>query len=144
MAASRIAGPSVVPRRTVGEWALRSDRCYRSPFADVAVDMILTDPEGGRHVMPSFFDGEGTWRVRFNPGLPGRWTFRTASRPANPDFDQEGSFEVTPRDAPGFLKADSSVGWGFRFEDGTPVLIRGDTTYDLFGFDLCGGDVDGY
>ncbi len=139
-----ISGPATVLRRTVAEWVMRSGRRYRSPFADVVLDMILTDPTGREHRMPGFHDGGGTWRVRFNPGLSGRWTFRTRSRPTNPDLDHEGFFEVTPREAPDFLRADPTVGWGFRFEDGTPVLIRGDTAYDLFGFDLCGGDVDGF
>jgi hypothetical protein len=139
-----MTGPDTLARRSVGEWSFRSDRGYYSPFADVEVDADFTAPSGAVLTMPGFFDGDGTWRVRFNPGEAGRWTARLRSRPANPDLEAEWTFDVTDRAHRGFLRATPQQNWGFTFEDGTPAFLSGDTTYDLFGMDYCGGNVAGF
>jgi hypothetical protein len=138
-----------LPRRTVGEWTLRSDRDYENPFADVAVDALFTSPSGETFAMPGFYDGihgdgANTWCVRFNPGDPGRWTYRTVSRPTDPDLDQEGTFEVVAAEDRGSLKATPGRAWGFQYESGEAVFLLGDTTYNLFGMAHCGGDVEGF
>ena len=83
-----------VPVRSVGEWSLRSDRAYDNPFSDVVVDAAFAAPSGKVVTVPAFYDGEGTWRVRFNPDEVGQWTYRTVSRPGDRDLDREGTFEV--------------------------------------------------
>ena len=138
------SGPSSLPQRTVGEWQVRSGSAYATPFADVAVEAVFTGPDGGSVTMPGFHDGDGTWKVRFNPGQPGRWTFAISSRPANPDLAASGAFEVTPRDFHGFLRATPGQGFGFSYENGDPVFLFGDTVYNLFGMNWCGGDVGGF
>jgi hypothetical protein len=134
-------GPSSLSVRTVGEWSFTSDRSYVSPFADVTVDGHFTAPSGRTVVMPAFYDGDGTWRLRFNPGEAGRWTFRVTTRPHNPDLEVEGAFEATTKPSRGTLRATPDVAWGYSFEDGSPFLPIGDTVYDLIGMELCGGDV---
>jgi hypothetical protein len=136
--------PQQVPRRTVAEWEFVSRRTYESPFADVQVDGVFTAPSGATHVMPAFYDGDGLWRLRFNPGEAGRWTARLTSRPPNPDLEAEFAFDVADREAKGFVRATPGDAWGFRHENGDPVFISGDTTYDLFGMEYCGGDVAGF
>lgn len=128
-------------RRTVAEWSVRSARVYESPFADVQVDGHFTAPSGAVRVMPAFHDGDGTWKVRFSPDEPGNWRLRVVSRPTDTELDAEFDFEVEPRESRGFLKATPGEAWGFRFENGDPAFISGDTTYDLFGMDYCGGNV---
>jgi hypothetical protein len=134
--------PEELACREVGEWSLTSGRDYRLPFVDVEVEGVFTAPSGGRFAMPGFHDGEGTWRVRFSPGEPGRWSYRIASRPEDPELTAEGAFEVTASQARGFLRATPGEAWGFRFESGEPVLVFGDTTYNLFGMAHCGGPVE--
>ena len=131
-----------LPYRTVGEWAFASRREYARPFADVTLDGVFTAPSGRELRMPGFYDGGGVWRVRFNPGEAGRWSYRTVSRPADPDLDRTGEFRVTPRETRGFLRATPGRGWGFAYENGDPVFLLGDTTYNLFGMAFCGADVD--
>ena len=138
-----------LPCRTVGEWALYSGRDYKNPFFDVIVDATFTGPTGRAWTVPAFYDGVGPggshiWRVRFNPGEAGRWTYRTVSRPANPDLDQGGAFEVTATGARGFLQSAPGQAWGFGYESGEPAFLLGDTVYNLFGMACCGGDVEGF
>ena len=132
-------------KRQVAEWAFRSRQSYDSPFADVQVDAQFTAPSGATFLMPGFYDGDGTWKVRFNPGEAGSWSARLLSRPANPDLQQSFTFEVEDAaEGPGFLRATPGDAWGYRFENGDPVFISGDTTYDLFAMQYCGGDAEGF
>ena len=141
-------GPKKVALRTVGEWEVRSPKDYaanhRSPFADVQVEADFTSPSGMIQTMPGFYDGNGVWRVRFNPGEVGGWKVSIRSRPHDEALTGSGSFDVTSRKSRGFLKATPGEAWGFKFESGEPVFIMGDTVYDTFGMDYCGGDVDGF
>lgn len=131
-------------KRQVAEWSFTTTREYENPFADVAVDAVFTSPGGTARTMPLFYDGDGQWKLRFNPGEAGTWQVTLASRPANPDFARSFSFEVENAETRGFLRATPGEAWGFRFEDGTPAFLSGDTTYDLFGMAYCGGNVEGF
>jgi hypothetical protein len=133
-----------IPRRTVGEWALESAKAYDNPFGDVALEATFTGPSGRSFTIPGFYDGDGTWRVRFNPNEVGRWTYATAARPADPHLAAEGAFEVTANEALGTLVATPGRAWGFCYESGEPAFLLGDTVYNLFGMAHCGGDVQGY
>lgn len=133
--------PETVSYRTVGEWTWQSRPIYPNPFIDVTLDVTFTAPSGKSFTLPGFYDGQDTWRVRFNPNEVGRWRYHSSSRPANAELNQEGSFEVTPNQTVGFLQATPGRAWGFHYESGEPVFILGDTTYNLFGMAHCGADV---
>ena len=136
--------PTTLPRRTVGEWTIRSQHVYSEPFADVAVDAVFTAPSGQTLTVPAFYDGDNTWRVRFNPGEAGAWSMRTVAVPADPDLAIERFFEVTEHAARGFLQATPGQAWGFAYESGEPAFILGDTTYNLFGAAHCDLDAGGF
>lgn len=136
--------PTSLPRRSVGEWRLHSDQPYDKPFADVIVEGSFTAPSGRSFTMPGFYDGDGDWKVRFNPGEEGVWAYRIAARPHDLALAAEGRFTVTACPARGFLRSTPGHGWGLSEESGAPVFILGDTTYNLFGMAHCGGDVDGF
>ena len=140
------ANPATLPRRTVGEWTLRSARAYAEPFTDVAVEAVFISPSGRVVAIPAFHDGadgEGqVWRVRFNPDEVGRWTYRTTPTPHDDGLATEGSVEVTDGGAVrGFLRATPGEGWGLTYESGEPCFVFGDTLYNLFGMAHCGLDV---
>jgi Domain of unknown function (DUF5060)/Protein of unknown function (DUF4038) len=133
-----------VSLRTVAEWHFSSAKEYASPFADVLVEAIFTSPSGHRLAQPAFYDGNGVWKVRFNPGVSGDWRYELRSRPHDSNLTAEGVFTVTDAPARGFLKATPGDAWGFRFESGEPAFILGDTVYDIFGMAYNGGDVEGF
>lgn len=134
--------PTTLARRTVGEWVLQSTKPYQNPFIDVTVDATFTSPSGRQLTIPGFYDGERTWRLRFNPGEIGLWTYRTYSRPYDQELTTEGAFEVTPRESRGFLQATPGRAWGFHYESGEPTFIFGDTVYNIFGVAHCGYDIE--
>ena len=131
-------------RRQVAEWNFSTSRSYENPFADVQVDAQFTSPSGAARSMPLFYDGDGSFRLRFNPAEAGTWQVQLSSRPADPDFSKSFSFTVADSEARGFLKATPGDAWGFRFENGDPAFISGDTTYDLFAMEYCGGDAGAF
>ncbi|MCJ7695082.1 MAG: DUF5060 domain-containing protein, partial [Anaerolineaceae bacterium] len=56
-----------------------------NPF-QIEVEITLSGPGGQTYTVPGFFDGDGnggmdgsTWKVRFNPDVPGSWTFISSS-----------------------------------------------------------------
>lgn len=141
---TRIQNPETVARRTVGEWALRGQNDYGNPFADVVLDAVFTAPSGEVLTMPGFYDGDGIWRIRFNPGEAGTWHYRTTATPADPGLEAEGTFEVTANETRGFLRSTPGEAWGFTFESGAPAFLVGDTVYNLIGMAMSGGDVDDF
>jgi hypothetical protein len=58
---------------TVYEGALRSDRQYENPCADIEAVVTFTSPTGKEHRVDAFWDGDQTWRVRFRPDEAGEW-----------------------------------------------------------------------
>lgn len=135
-------GSERVNQRSVGEWAFRAERDYPAPYADVHLDAVFTAPSGRVATVPAFYDGDATWRVRFNPDERGRWSYRTIARVPDAGLEREGSFEVVANETRGFVKATPGEAWGFTFESGEPIFIFGDTVYHLFGFAHCGIDVE--
>ena len=142
------ATPSPTPLRERREWTLHTDHDYGdAPLVEVRVIATFTAPSGSVSAVEGFFDGDGTWRVRFNPGETGVWHYRIVSAPPNPDLAQEGSFTVAPAEtalqARGFRRPPPREAWGFRYEDGEPVFIFGDTVYHLFAMAHMGEDAFG-
>ncbi len=126
-------GPAATSLRTMREWSFRTDHDYANPFTGVTVRATITAPTGTTSAIETFHDGDGTWRLRFNPNEPGAWAWRLESTPPNPDFARSGAFDVTPAETRGFLKSTPGETWGFAFESGEPAFIFGDTAYHLFG-----------
>src|SRR6187402_61028 len=112
-----------IPRRTMHEWSFRTERTYDEPFVDVTVRASFTSPSGAVSTIEGFHDGDLTWRVRFNPGESGDWSWSLQAYPTNPDFNLQGVFTVEGNDAPGFVKSTPGNAWGFARETGEPVLI---------------------
>ena len=136
--------PSSLPRRAVGEWVLTSTHPYGNPFADVVLDAVFHGPSGQTVPVPGFFDGDGTWRVRFSPNEAGEWRYAITSSPADPELSGEGTLTVTSSDARGYLVSTPNDAWGFRYESGEPVFLYGDTTYNLFGMAHCDKPVSAF
>ena len=134
-------GPTTLARREVGEWVLESDKEYQNPFADVRVEGVFEAPDGARATMPAFYDGQGVWRLRFNPAQEGEWRWRTAATPHDPELEAQGELRVSGNEVRGYLRSTPEQGWGLSYESGEPVFILGDTTYNLFGMAHCDADV---
>ena len=83
---------------------------------------------GGRRTsVDGFYDGDGTWRLRFMPTAVGRWqvSVYVDDRPG-----ERAAFDCEPSDLPGPLRVDPEHPHHFRHEDGTRLYVMGNTAYN--------------
>ncbi|MCD8010480.1 MAG: DUF5060 domain-containing protein [Lachnospiraceae bacterium] len=110
---------TAVPGRTEG-----------NPFTDYEMQATFTGPQETRTV-EGFYDGDGTWRVRFMPSFEGEYTYRIYGNFS--DCGTEGRFLVTApgpnNHGPVRVRNRYHLAW----EDGTPHYSLGTTCYT---FDL--------
>ncbi len=112
---------------------IKTKKEYRNPFQEVDVFGVFTGPSGQSLRLLGFWDGDGTWVVRFAPTAVGTWTYQIESTdPQNEDFSVSGTVECVPYTGElamyrhGFLKV-SEDGDYLEHADGTPFFWLGDT-----------------
>lgn len=131
------------------EIAVEMDAVYDNPFdqRQVALDAVFTGPDGSTWDVPGFWDGEGTWRLRFTPSLEGAWTVAATVADAGGRSEPAmTTFDVTASDRPGWLvpgdRADPSLSPRYLVHhDGTSWYGVGYADLDM---SLGGLDDDGF
>lgn len=118
----------------VAELAFESSKRYADPFNEVEVDARITGPDGATQVVPAFWAGGQTWKVRYASTTPGRYTARIeCSDRANASLNgATGAIEVAPyRGANPLYKHGPVKVAGdrrhFEHADGTPFFWLADT-----------------
>jgi hypothetical protein len=98
-----------------------------NPFLDVRLEAIFSDA-GREVVVPGFYDGDGTYRIRFMPDGLGEWRYRTRSNRAELD-GREGRLQCGPArpGAHGPVRVRNQ--FHFAHADGTAFLPFGTTCY---------------
>jgi hypothetical protein len=98
-----------------------------NPFVDVELSATFT--RGGKKVRASgFYDGDGTYRVRFMPESPGEWTYTTASN--RPELDGKTGTLTVVKPSPGnHGPVRVRNVYHFAHADGTPYFPVGTTCY---------------
>lgn len=59
------------------ELTLKSSVSYTNPLQQAEMRVLFVSPLGETNRVYGFWDGGKTWRVRFQPGFAGRWTYYT-------------------------------------------------------------------
>lgn len=119
------------------EIELQSATNYSNPYTDVNdFTGTFVSPTGVSMIMPGFWDGGQTWRLRFAPNLVGIWTYRTNG--SDPNLNQQtGYIQCTPYSGSlaiyqhGFIKAKPNDRY-LIYDDGTPFYWLGDTHWSGF------------
>lgn len=96
-------------------------------YTENDVHVTVTGPGGQSVILPAFFDGGQTWRVRYTPTRPGAYEVAKVTRNGKivtPAALDRHSFTVTGRPGPGFVRRDPADAARFRFDNG-------DTYYPL-------------
>ena len=125
------------------EFSLTTGHVFKNPFWDVQVTARFSQGEVVQEA-EAFYDGENgdgrhVWKVRWTPPKAGEWRCEVRSVPVTEGLTGSFSFHAEPgRNARGFLRAVSGRGWGLHFDNGEPLLVVGDTMYNLFGAEYCG------
>ncbi|WP_308635689.1 apiosidase-like domain-containing protein [Paenibacillus silvisoli] len=134
----------------MSEFAAASSASYANPFWDVQVRAEFVHPASGtRQSANAYYDGlddtgSQCWKVRWTPVHEGSWLCRIWSVPANEQLEARFQVEALPAEegSKGFLRADTEASYGFRFDNGEPYFLFGDTMYNVFGAHYCDVDVE--
>ena len=110
---------------------------YENPCQQCALKVTFVSPLGETNVVDAFWDGGKTWRVRFSPGQPGHWTYRTScSDRANRGLDnQSGEFLCTSPTGQGRFAQHGPIrvakdGHHFEHADGSPFFWMADAAWN--------------
>ncbi|MBI4877927.1 MAG: DUF4038 domain-containing protein [Acidobacteria bacterium] len=109
-----------------------------NPF-DVELAGEFQGPAGLRLRVPGFYDGDGTWKIRFSPTRPGEWSLKTVSPVSALDGKTETGILCTPNRHPrihGGLKVDAAHPRHFLYEDGTRYFLLGYEADWLWGVQM--------
>jgi hypothetical protein len=119
------------------EQSFKSTLEYANPVQEVSLRVVFTSPLGETNEVDGFWDGGRTWRVRFSPDQPGRWTFRTACSDGANDglFNQSGEFMCTAATGQGRFQKHGQVRVArdhrhLEHMDGTPFFWLADTVWN--------------
>ncbi|HVW19647.1 MAG TPA: DUF5060 domain-containing protein [Opitutaceae bacterium] len=98
-----------------------------NPFADV--ELGATFSQGAASVqVHGFYDGNGTYRIRFMPGATGEWRYVTHAN--RPELDgKTGSFTAIAPSAGNHGPVHVAHTYHFAYDDGTPYRELGTTCY---------------
>jgi len=118
------------------EYALESAANYANPVQEATLTVAFTSPSGEKFVIPAFWDGGKTWRVRFLPTKPGAWKFETTCSDASNRglHQQTGSFNATPPSGKTAFAQHGPIqvapdGRYLMHADGTPFFWLADTAW---------------
>jgi hypothetical protein len=122
---------SLRPAQSVEQWGVFElslpGPTNGNPFLDVSLSARFT--QGTNSVEANgFYDGDGTYRVRFMPEKQGEWSYRTVSNARDLD-GQSGSFTVTAPSAQNHGPVRVAHTYHFAYADGTPYKELGTTCY---------------
>jgi hypothetical protein len=125
-------GKASVAGKSVEQWGMfevsLSGPSGGNPFKDVTLTALFTTEHRSVKVT-GFYDGDGTYRVRFMPDAAGRWTYTTQSS-AQELAGHTGEFVCTPPTTAGnHGPVGTAHQFHFQYADGAPYFPFGTTTY---------------
>ncbi len=126
LAFSASAADQAVPRWQPHDFTFLSkaptDNPFQTPFSAEVKSL-----EGKTFILPGFYDGDNTWKIRISPTFPGQWSLTTRS--TNPNLNnKQASFNCIPNPSPaihGPLRIDPDHPHQFIFEGGTHIFPLG-------------------
>lgn len=139
-AAQRRVQHSVGPQ--IAQWTRFETRFTSSadhtfPVHDVDVRVEFTSPSRRTHTVSAFWDGDRTWKVRFSPNEPGKWTYRSRSSTIEDQRlnNQQGAFNCilykgkNPLYQHGAIRLSANERY-FVQSDNSPFFWLGDTAWN--------------
>lgn len=98
-----------------------------SPFVDVELSAVFSKGDESIRV-PGFYDGNGTYRIRFSPPDRGNWTYQTESN-APGLSGTKGKFLCVPATGNNHGPVKTVNTFYLQYADGTPYYAVGTTAY---------------
>jgi CubicO group peptidase (beta-lactamase class C family) len=134
-----IAGPNPLAAGAgtdaIGQWdrfeaCAKNPTSYRDPYRDVTLNVTYQSPDGQKTQFWGFYDGDGTWKIRFMPDQMGTWKYDAVFSDGSGQIS--GTFECAPSDIGGMIGADEANPMWFGYKGGQHVLVRSFHVGDRF------------
>ncbi|HET6485551.1 MAG TPA: DUF4038 domain-containing protein [Spirochaetia bacterium] len=116
------------------ELLFAAEKSHKDIYNQIEVDVLFRGPGEGTWKVPAFWAGEGTFRVRFAPPKPGKYSYETACTDTADAglHGRTGELEAVPYDGqnPLFRHGRLQLARSKRYlehADGTPFFWLGDT-----------------
>lgn len=109
----------------------------KNPFTDVSVSGHFQREGGAATAVEGFCDSADgrTYRIRFMPSRPGKYTYEVALRQGDIVRKHSGKFEATDGRRRGVLRVDNDHPWHFVWEGtGEHYFFNGNTAFLLMGW----------
>ncbi|HUW57743.1 MAG TPA: DUF5060 domain-containing protein [Planctomycetota bacterium] len=119
------ASAADVPRYELFEVTFTSDETFANPFWEAAVWAVFTSPDGREVRVDGYHHGGKEWKVRFVPGVPGKWTWSATMAGKGTSLRQTGEFTCVKSSRHGFLRVSKANPFRFEYDDGTPAYLIG-------------------
>lgn len=107
------------------ESSFTSKAAFANPYTEGQVSFIMKSPEGKTTLVPGFWDGGTTWKLRFAPAKLGTWSFQSLSKTEDLN-GKNGNFECVNEneDMKGFIGVQPSYQnpRHFSYSNGDPFL----------------------
>jgi hypothetical protein len=126
-----VGSSKIVAAESVGKWDVFEIELHGpshgNPFVDVAISAQFSC-DGYSADINGFYDGEGTYKIRFMPEKEGQWSYRTTSN-ARSLNGIEGQFTCGPANGTNRGQVRVADTFHFTYSDGTRYLPVGTTCY---------------
>ena len=107
------------------ELSFSSKAAFANPYKEGQVSFIMKSPEGKTTLVPGFWDGGTTWKLRFSPAKLGTWSFQSLSKTEDLN-GKNGTFECVKEneDRKGFIGVQPAYQnpRHFSYSNGEPFL----------------------
>jgi len=121
----------MLTENTVAQWGIfeleLGGKSDGNPFLEVSLSAKFWNAEK-EFLVPGFYDGAGTYRLRFMPDAQGEWHYSTSSNQVELN-NIEGRFLVTPPDENKHGLVRVAHQYHFAYDDGTSYYPFGTTCY---------------
>lgn len=120
-----------IPALSIFEQGFIHTGNYQNPYTEVEATATFTTPKGETQIIPLFWDGGKTWKLRFSPNMAGNWKWSVQSN--DPGLNnQSGAFKALAAQSKGGIKVNPKYPAHFIYQDGTPFWLFGDTHWTLY------------
>lgn len=65
-----------ITRFGIFEKEIKNSNNYENPYTDVDLMVVLTETFKKQHFIKGFYDGDGTWKIRFSPSNHSKWKYQ--------------------------------------------------------------------
>jgi len=119
----------------VGKWGIfessfKNNGQFENPYTDVDLWVEFIAPDGRKFKLPGFYDGNSTWKIRFMPGITGKWKYSGIF--SDGAEAGAGSFRCILSGLPGMIEAFKPNPVWFGTSEGMPLLVKSFHTGDRF------------